>query len=251
MWKEMALVTLVVCVQALTACGGSGPSMPAAPSSDAQPPPPAAPLSLRAFADPASGFSTSNLHDAQKQVVHVNTADDLIWVAGGEHLAGYVVRSTLILAEASSCQCWLAVRFGTRNGEKRAYLTADYGHDNAETVVDLEVAGGALIVQRTDVFVPGTHTLSGVVTQQASSGAGVPDAVVYRLNEEGTGRQEVRTDANGSYEIHGLSNGSRAVAVIKAGYETVNGTVFVNGDTRFDAQLARLTRPVSRLTLER
>ena len=90
-------------------------------------------------------------------------------MADGEHLPGYVVRGTFILAEAS-CQCWLAVRFGTRNGERRAYLTADYGHDNPGTVVDLEIAGGALVVRRTDVFVPGTHTLSGVVTEQTQSG---------------------------------------------------------------------------------
>ena len=43
----------------------------------------------------------------------------------------------------------------------------------------------------------------------------------------------------GSYEIHGLANGSREVTVVKAGYETVKRAVPVNGDTRFDVQLVR------------
>ena len=137
------------------------------------------------FVDQASGFSTSDLHDAQEQVVQFNTANELIWMADGDHLPGYIVQGNFIPAEAS-CQCWLAVRFGTRNGERRAYLTADYGHDNPGTVVDLEIAGGALVVRRTDVFVPGTYTLSGVVTEQTPSGpVGIADAAVYRLNEEG------------------------------------------------------------------
>jgi hypothetical protein len=243
MWKKAALLVLIAGVQGVAACDGSRSGVPTAPSSGAQPaspPLPAAPSGLRAFVDPFSGLSTADLHDAQEQIIQVSTTDELIWVAGGEHLPGYPVRGSFILAEASSCQCWLAVRFGTKNGERRAYLTADYGHDNPGTVVDLEIAGGALIVRATEVFVPGTFTLYGVVTEQTSSGP-VPltDAAVYRLNEEGTGWQSGTTDASGSYAIHGLANGSRQVAVIKEGYETVDRSVPVNGDTRFDAQLAR------------
>ena len=124
---------------------------------------------LRVFVDQASGFSTSDLRDAQEQIVQFNTDNELIWIADGTRLPGYSVQGNFIPAEAS-CQCWLAVRFGTSNGERRAYLTADYGHDNPGTMVDLEIAGGALVVRRTDVFVPGTYTLSGVVTEQTPSG---------------------------------------------------------------------------------
>ena len=46
------------------------------------------------------------------------------------------------------CECEFEVRFGTENGERRAYLTADWGHDNPGTVVDLAVTGGTLVVRR-------------------------------------------------------------------------------------------------------
>ena len=43
-------------------------------------------------------------------------------------------------------------RFGTKDGERRAYLTADYGHENPGTLVDVDVVGGALFVKRLSVF---------------------------------------------------------------------------------------------------
>jgi hypothetical protein len=105
----------------------------------------------------------------------------LVWAADGTRFAGYRLdkytldgvlihpiysNSARIWAEG----CSLEVRFGTRGGERRAYVTADYGHDNPGTVVDIEVAGGTLSVTRTGVFPPGSPTLSGVVFEVTPTG---------------------------------------------------------------------------------
>ena len=156
------------------------------------------------FTEAASRFSTSDLRDAQEQIVQFNTAGELIWTADGTRLPGYRPQGNYIPAEGS-CHCWFVVHFGTRAGERRAYLTADYGHENPGTVVDLEIAGGALVVSRTDVFPPGTYTQSGVVTEMTATGqAPIENAGVWRINEEESGWQGATTDKNGFYEIHGL-----------------------------------------------
>ena len=130
------------------------------------------------------------------------------------------MQGNVIPAEAS-CKCALVVRFGSSNREIHAYLTADYGHDNPGTLVDLAIAGGVLVVSRTNVFAPGTYTQSGVVTEMTELGqAPLENATVSRVNEEGSGWQDGTTDKNGFYEIHGLYDGSREVAVWKEGYET-------------------------------
>jgi hypothetical protein len=191
------------------------------------------------FTERASGFSTTDLHDAAEQMVQFSTAGELIWTADGTRLSGYGVQGNSIAFHAS-CQCSLVVRYGTRQGERRAYLTADYIHDNPGTLVDLAITGGVLVVNRTSVFPPGTYTQSGLVTERTDRGSvPIENAHIDRLDEEETGWQVGTTDKNGFYEIHGLNDGSRQVEVSKEGYETVRTVVEVRGDTRFDAQLVR------------
>src|SRR5206468_2049436 len=103
----------------------------------------------------------------------------------GHYAAGPGYLSSRDLAAEPSCQCWLIVRFGSSNGERRAYLTADYIHFNPRTLVALDIAADALVVSRTAVFVPGTYTLSGFVTETTDAGERpIENAGVYRLNEE-------------------------------------------------------------------
>jgi hypothetical protein len=144
-------------------------------------------------------------------------------------------------AAEASCQCWLVVRFGTSSGERRAYLTADYGHFNPGTLVGLEIAGGALIVNRTNVFPPGTYTLSGIVTEATETGlTPIENASVYRLNQEEGGWDEATTDKNGFYQIHGLLDGSRLIGFSKDGYQKVeHADLPIHGDMRLDVQLIR------------
>jgi hypothetical protein len=49
------------------------------------------------------------------------------------------------------------VRFGTKDGERRGYLTLTHHHDGdcRVNVLDIEVVNGHLVVTETDVQVPG------------------------------------------------------------------------------------------------
>src|SRR4051812_12782715 len=116
-------VVLLGLVQALAGCDGSRSSLPSAPSSGPS-------LSaLVMFREKSSGFSTSELRDAQEQVGQFTPAHELIWTADGTRLPGFRAEGNFTPAE-TACKCTLVVHFGTRNGERRAYLTADYIHDN-------------------------------------------------------------------------------------------------------------------------
>jgi Carboxypeptidase regulatory-like domain len=243
-------VVLLLLLQGLVGCGRSDwQPTPSAPSSVQQPPPavqqPANPNQLIVFKDPLTGLSTSDVRDAQEHIVQFTMASELVWTADGRHLPGHSVQgpgyqSLSNVAAEPSCQCWLVVRFGASSGERRAYLTADYIHFNPRTVVALEIASGALIVSRTDVFPPGTYTLSGVVTEATEALTPIENVVVSRLDEEGSGWDEAKTDRNGFYEIRGLTDESRLTAFSKDGYQKVERADFpIHGDMRFDVQLIR------------
>jgi len=240
-------LTTLMCVgllmQGLAGCGRSDSLHTAsAPSAVQQP---VHPSQLIVFKDPLTGLSTSDVRAAQDQIVQFTTAGELVWTADGTHLPGHSVQgpgypsSNNVPAEPS-CQCWLVVRFGASGGERRAYLTADYIHFNPGTVVALEIAGGALIVTRTDVFPPGTYTLSGIVTEATEAGlTPIENASVYRLDEEGSGWDQTTTEKNGFYQIHGLTDGSRLTGFNKDGYQKVEQAVSIHGDMRLDVQLIR------------
>lgn len=241
-------IVLLVLAQGLAGCGGSGssPSAPSAvPPPAAQPaPPPTSINGLMRFTEQASGFSTSDVRDAQEQIVQFSTSGELIWTADGTRFPGFGFGFPWFpnnyISNLTSCQCEFVVHFGTKDGERRAYLTADYGHDNPDTVLDLEIAGGVLTVGRTDVFPPGTYTLSGVITEVTATGqAPLEGAGVWRLNQDETGWREGTTDRNGFYEIRGLANGGRNLVVSKEGYARVETVSSIDGDTRFDVQLVR------------
>lgn len=216
-----------------------GCNNPAAPAPSAPSPPPGVsqpkPTELVVFRDPVTGLSTSDVRDARGHVVQFTTANELVWI-DGTHLSGHQVD----VSEEASCQCWLVVRFGSADGERRAYMTADAGHYNPGTLVDLEMTENRLVVTWTDLFPPGTYTLSGYVTEATPTGlVPIENAEVDRLNEEQGGWDSATTDKNGFYQLHGLSDGSRQAAIAKQGYLTIQQNIPVSGDTRFDVQLVR------------
>ena len=249
--RMRARVVLLLLIQGLAACGRSdsrpAPLAPLPPLPVQQPvnPKPVNPNQLIAFKDPLTGLLISDVRDAQDHIVQFTSAGDLVWTADGTHLPGHWALapgdSFASAGEEPSCQCWLVVHFGASNGERRAYLTADYIHFNPRTVVALEIAGATLIVRRTDVFPPGTYTLSGIVTEATEAGlTPIQNASVYRLNQEEGGWDDATTDPNGFYEIHGLTDGSRLIAFTKDGYQKVEQADFpIHGDMRFDVQLIR------------
>ena len=229
---------LFVSIVAISAGCGDGLRSPSAPTAVGSMPASPEP-GLVVFRDRRTGFSTSDLRDAGGQVVRFNSQGELIWTADGTRLHGYWAGGNQIPAEAS-CRCSLVVRYGIERGERHAYLTADYGHDNPGTLVDLDVVGGVLQVGRTKLFAPGTYTQSGVITELTERGpVPVEGVVVYRLNVEGGGWQEAVTDAQGFYALHGLYDGGKNGGVHKDGYVSVETLVVISGDTRFDAGIVR------------
>ena len=233
---QAALV--IVIAQGLAGCDGSS-SPPTAPSSPSATPP-AAP-GLVAFFDPASRFSTSDLRDAEEEIMQFSTAGELVFPATNTRLAGFrrlAGPEQGIEGDICGRLCAFVVRFGIKDGEQRAYLTIDYGHDNPGTLVDVEVANGALVVTQTDLYPPGSPTLSGVVTEAMPAGP-VPVAGVTVYRGVITGWRVAKTDKNGFYEMRGLFDGVEEVSTNMEGYETVKSNVSIKGDTRFDIQILK------------
>lgn len=141
--------TIALILLSLGAGGCSDFRVPAAPSTPTP--------TLIAFTELGTGFSTTDLYDADDEILQINTARELIWVADGTRIPGYVYRSNTIdgvpaywiQGKICSPECAFEVRFGAKDGQRRAFLTVDYGHDNPGTVVDVAVVQGQLVVTPT------------------------------------------------------------------------------------------------------
>lgn len=225
--------------QGLAGCSGDSSSS-SAPSSAPSPVPQQVtqptPIQLVVFTDPVSGFSTSDVRDVQEEIVQVNTARELIWTANGTRFPGYPVRGNFIAADGTCEFCSFEVRFGTKDGERRAYLTFDYHHDNPGTLVDIEVVGGELVMTRTSVPPPGTYTVSGVVSEATPTGQAPVEGATLHLSSL---NQYATTDKNGLYSLVGLGAGISSVWVGKDGYQSHTKDVTINSDTRLDIQIVR------------
>ena len=197
---------------------------------------------LQTFKEPDTGFSTSDLYDAEDEVVQINTAGHLIFPADGIGLPGHAVTGgnsgEIYIRVEALCSCSLDVRFGTKDGERRAYLTAEYGHFNPGTLVDVEVSDGGLVVSQTTLYPPGMFVLSGIVTELTAAGAVPVEGLDVSLLV-GDGFRTSTTDSTGYYEIRGLQARASAIYIDRDGYERVNRSLSMSGDTRFDVQLVR------------
>jgi len=200
---------IIVIVQGLAGCERSY-SPPTAPSSS----PLASPteVGLVTFRDAASAFETSDLRDSEDEIMQLSLAGELVFPATNTRLRGFRPVRDLeqgIVGIVNICGqgCAFVVRFGIKDGERRAYLTVDYGHDNPGTLVDVEVANAALVVTQTDLYPPGSPTLSGVVKEVTSKGLmPVEGVLVYRGVI--TGWRVAKTDKDGFYRIPGLFEGA-------------------------------------------
>ena len=144
--KASIVVMLMV---GMPACSDS-PSTPTppTPTPTPAPTPPPMPVQLAEFVDPATGLTTSDVHDAQREIVRFDRANNsLIWAADGRSFPGYPVDGNFL-----GCCRNVQVRFGTEDGERRAYFTETV----PATICDIEVFGNRLVISATSVPVPGT-----------------------------------------------------------------------------------------------
>jgi hypothetical protein len=139
-------VLILILIGGTAGCGGStsAPTTPSPPT----PPPPSAPVQLAVFNDPTSSFTTSDVRDVQEQIVRFDVASNsLIWAGDGRSFSGYPVNGLFIRVDR-----FFQVRFGTKDGERRAYFTETV----ATTICDIEIIGGQLLITPTNVTVPGS-----------------------------------------------------------------------------------------------
>ena len=140
-------ILLFVLIQGIAGCGG-GSGSAATPTTPSTPTPAPLPVQLAMFTDSVSGFSTMDVRDVQDQIVRFDTANNaLIWVADGRSFSGYPVSGNFMRADRS-----FQVRFGMKDGERRAYFTETV----ATTICDVEVISGQLVITPTTAHVPGS-----------------------------------------------------------------------------------------------
>jgi hypothetical protein len=140
--KTSTAVVLFLLIGGTAGCGSSPPTTPGNPP---PPPTPRTPV-IAEFRDPASTFTTRDVRDVDDQIVQFDTANNaLIWVADGRSFPGYPVSGNLISSGG------FQVRFGTKNGECRAYFT----ETGPATICDINVVNGQLVILPTSVAVQG------------------------------------------------------------------------------------------------
>ena len=129
-------------VAGLFGCGSS-PTTPASTPTPA--PTPASKIAV--FSDPTSSFSTSDVHDALDHILRFDSATSaLIWAADGRSFPGFSVSGLFIRDDK-----FFQVRFGTKDGERRAYFTEAV----AMTICEVEIVGGQIVITPTSLIVPG------------------------------------------------------------------------------------------------
>jgi len=101
---------------------------------------------LAVFTDTESTLRTNDVYDVENEIVRFDPANDsLVWVATDESFAGYPVAGDLIGASG-----FFQVRFGTVDGQRRAFFT----EMNNATICNISVTGGVLRIAPTSVSVP-------------------------------------------------------------------------------------------------
>jgi len=149
MTRAKAVLVAIATLLELTGCGGGlvGPT-----------PPPSTAGQFAIFMDRETGFTTSDVRDAQDQIVRFSAAGELIWTPTTARFPGYIADGAVITADRQCAGCYFLVRFGTVNGQPHAYLTwaGDDSPENPATVLDLEVTDTQLTVSKTSMLVPRT-----------------------------------------------------------------------------------------------
>lgn len=137
----------------LTPAAGAGPTQGSMPGSA----PPATPVAspgddadedapFVVFSDAATGFMTDAVHDADREIVHFDgTLGAMVSPDSGDAVSGWRVNGTDLRWSRSGVA--FRVRFGTEEGERRAYFT----EAGPGTICNLSVAGPDVL------FISGTN----------------------------------------------------------------------------------------------
>ena len=140
-WRTTLPLARALALAALLAvsagCSGDDDS-PTAPTPQPQ---------LATFMEAGTGFSTNDVRDSERDVVRFDLMGNLIWVPTGAAYGGFPVSGNLIGPTQG-----FEARFGTENGQKRAYFV----ERATGTICDIDVINGMLNVSPTTQAVPNT-----------------------------------------------------------------------------------------------
>jgi len=90
---------------------------------------------LVTFMDPASGFETQRVHDADRDVVHFDLENRaMIWSESADGVTGWVTEGNDLRWDRSGVA--FRVRFGSEGGNRRAFFT----ETGAGTICNLDIA---------------------------------------------------------------------------------------------------------------
>jgi hypothetical protein len=147
-------IPMLALAASLTACGGATAPSPAATVDTVSVSGPAG--ALMRFSDRETGLATTDVRDVHDQIVQFNTAGELVWTPTGARFPGFFADGAVVTAEHVCAGCYFLVRFSTRDGERRAYLTwsGDPAPDRPVTILDVNVVAGRLVVADSDVILP-------------------------------------------------------------------------------------------------
>ena len=125
---------------AVLACSGSGDEPLPAPSGNVEVRPLTGsgevPGAFVSFVDDATGFATEDVHDANREVVRFDAAQQtMVAFDTGDSVSGWVATGNDLSWSSSGVE--FRVRFGTEEGERRAYFT----ETATGTICDLRLTG--------------------------------------------------------------------------------------------------------------
>lgn len=160
-WRNAVRIVVCLVLVGLTGCSPERVWSPSAPSPDPNTPrPPAAPVAPRSFELATftdSGFSTSDVRDVHDDILQFNLgADELIWTPTGTRFSEFIVDGNHV-GYHHKIDWIFQIRFGMRDGERRAFLTRPDRalQGAAPTILDLWVdERGDLKIVETGVAVP-------------------------------------------------------------------------------------------------
>ena len=102
---------------------------------------------LAVFVDPVSDFSTRDVRDVDEEIVRFDpVAKTIIWAADGTAFQEGIWEVNGVLLASGGFQ----VRFGTKDGERRAYFTETANG----FICQIEAQGGSISISGTNVPVP-------------------------------------------------------------------------------------------------
>jgi len=100
------------------------------------------------FVDPDTDFSTTDVRDVDEEMIRFDTTTlGILWVADGRTFdEGFWPVDDVFLGSGGSFQ----VRFGTKDGERRAYFT----ETGPATICNFVVSGSSFLIFATSTLVP-------------------------------------------------------------------------------------------------